>query len=79
MFRLHIDIPLGMLESDAVDFSNDVIAKLAVQIEGVATERGFAVNRVQYRLADDGDRAVRNYLAKDCNGHASTKKSVVEF
>jgi len=72
MFRLHIDIPLNDDEQDAADVSEHVaeFLKELLQVEDIT--------KVQYRLANDDDRTVRNYLIKDDEGHVATKKCVIE-
>jgi len=72
MFRLHIDIPLGVDEETAIKES------LALA-EGLKEFLCAATPKIQYRLADDEDRTVRNYLIKDDEGHVATKKCVMEF
>ncbi len=78
MFRLHIDIPLDMTEDWAAQLSKTITAHL----ETWAKENGMAalgLTKIQYRLADDTDRNIRNYLVKDEQGHVSTKKSIIEI
>ena len=71
MFRLHIDIPLNMSEDDAIKESGFFI-------EGLKEFLSETTPKIQYRLANDDDRTVRNYLIKDSEGHVSTKKCVIE-
>ena len=71
MFRLHIDIPLTHDEEESTDLSKQI----AEEFKFFLSEK---IKKVQYRLANDEDRTVRNYLIKDKEGHCSTKKCVVK-
>ena len=71
MFRLHIDIPLHENEEVASKLSDAIAVELKKML-------CFGLLKIQYRLANDEDRAVRNYLIKDSEGHVSTKKCVIE-
>lgn len=71
MFRLHIDIPLDFDEAKSAEISREIAEKL----------KGFLsadVKKIQYRLANDEDRNVKNYLIKDENNHIANRKSVIE-
>ena len=76
MYRLHIDIPLGTDEDNAVYKS-----KLLIQ-EFLDSHRDslehlnekYDVEQVNYRLGHDEDRQKSNYLKKNENGHVSNKK-----
>ena len=71
MFRLHVDIPLSFDEEES--------ARLAREIAGEFKQfLSDNVKKIQYRMADDEDRSVRNYLIKDNEGHCSTKKIVIK-
>lgn len=71
MFRLHIDIPLDFDEEKSVQVSKEIAEKLRTLLSN-------DVKKVQYRLANDEDRAIRNYLIKDENNHISNKKCFIE-
>jgi len=71
-FRLHIDIPLTDNLTDSETISKKVIEFLtSLNVEGV--------NVLQYKLSNDSDRANKNYLDINENGHASNKKCKIEF
>ena len=77
MFRLHIDIPLDFTEEESIRISNQISVFLCNGIKDGDDVKG--IKKIQYRLAYDNDRTIRNYLIKDENGHVSTKKSVIEL
>jgi hypothetical protein len=66
MFRLHIDIPLGMNEEETIRLSETILDCL----QGLA-DTGHTV---QYRLGNDTDRQTSNYFKKTDSGHVSNKK-----
>ena len=66
MYRLHIDIPLGSDEEEAIKQ-----AKLKTIVGGV--------EQVNYRLGHDEDRQKSNYLNKTENGHVTNKKTRLTF
>ena len=74
MFRLHLDIPLPENEQEALELAAKAIASINFKMMGEA-----GVKTVQYRLGKDDDRTPRNYLNKDENGHATTKKIRIEL
>lgn len=72
MFRLHIDVPLGYDEAEAIRLSSIIMDFLKnTDFKGV---NDISDKRVGFRLANDEDRAKRNYLVKDENGKCTTKK-----
>ena len=71
MFRLHIDIPLTLNEEESANIASEI----AKEFKFFLSDK---VKKVQYRMADDDDRTVRNYLIKDDEGHCSTKKCIVK-
>jgi hypothetical protein len=71
MFRLHIDIPISEDENEA----QEVVKKLQEGINSLPGNNDNLKKSLSYRLSRDEDRTVRNYLIKNENGHASTKKS----
>ena len=81
MYRLHIDIPLGSDEEEAIEqvkslmhcnFSDaDAQEKLKTVMGGV--------DQVNYRLGHDEDRQKSNYLNKTESGHVTNKKSRLTF
>lgn len=79
MYRLHIDIPLGEDQEEAIR-----AAKLIVQYrlaDPEARERLESLTghtAVNYRLGNDEDRQRSNYLDINENGHVSTRKTRIE-
>ncbi len=64
-YRLHIDIPLGIDEEQAIEMSRRIVSTLRVP---------SGVSQINYRLGHDEDRQKSNYLDKNENGHVSNKK-----
>lgn len=77
MFRLHIDVPLPLCESDAAALTREVVD---VMIQA-CTDRLVAagVSEFNYRLGNDEDRQKSNYLFKTPSGHVANKKSRVQL
>ena len=78
MFRLHIDFPLGEDEEKAAEASK-MIAHFLENGLTIFQYAGLSVSMFQYRLADDSDRAIKNYLIKDENNHVANRKIKVEL
>ena len=78
-YRLHIDIPLGEDETQAIYMS-----KLLIQ-EFLNSHRGslkhlnekYEIEQLNYRLGHDDDRQKSNFLDRTDNGHVSNKKTKV--
>jgi hypothetical protein len=70
MYRLHIDIPLGSDEMEAIAASKDLIRLLDIPF--LMEEKG--IDSINYRLGHDDDRQKSNYLMKNVNGHVNNKK-----
>ena len=70
-YRLHIDIPLGHDEEEAIELSKKLVSE------------GFKlpaeVKTINYRLGHDEDRQKSNYLIKNENGHVSNKKTRIDI
>ena len=72
MFRLLIDVPISNDKDDSIKITGEIVNFLKeMKIDGV--------NLVQYKLSDDSDRANKNYLDINENGHCSNKKFKIEF
>ncbi|HAW79595.1 MAG TPA: hypothetical protein DCX27_07700 [Balneola sp.] len=74
-FRLHIDIPLGGDEEQAIKDAEYYINFCFSDTD--AKEKlvnNFKINQVNYRLGHDEDRQKSNYLNKTENGHVTNKK-----
>ena len=81
MYRLHIDIPLGLNEDDAIQQVKDLM-KWHFEDEDVQEKIKYLVGNidtVNYRLGHDEDRQKSNYLTKNENGHVSNKKIRLTF
>jgi hypothetical protein len=71
MYRLHIDVPLFSDEQSSIEETK----RIAEILKTILSDK---VKKVQYRLAFDDDRSVKNYMIKDENNHVANKKSVIE-
>jgi len=81
MYRLHIDIPLGPNEDDAIQQVKDLM-KWHFEDEDSQEKIKYLmgnVDTVNYRLGHDEDRQKSNYLSKNENGHVSNKKIRLTF
>ena len=80
-FRLHIDIPLGDNEEEAIKNAKSLIQwhfsdpEAREKIVNLAN----AVKQINYRLGHDEDRQKSNYLQKTDNGHVTNKKCRLNF
>jgi len=70
-FRLHIDIPVGATEDEAIEIAEYIMERIKGEI-GVTTIEG--VDQINYRLGHDEDRQKSNYLMKTEEGHVTKKK-----
>ena len=77
-YRLHIDIPLGHDEDQAVDKSKMVMDRLLTD-QGKQFLIVAEIDTVNYRVGHDEDRQKSNYLDKNENGHVSNKKTKIYF
>ena len=81
-YRLHIDIPLGGDEEDAIYKSNLLIQEFFKLNQSTAEnliKEKYDVKKASYRLGHDEDRQKSNYLDKNENGHVSNKKTVIDL
>ena len=80
-FRLHIDIPLGCDEHEAIKMAKSVMQWHFSDSE--AKEKIMRlmgnIEEVNYRLGHDEDRQKSNYLQKTDNGHVTNKKCRLNF
>jgi len=80
-FRLHIDIPLGYDEYEAIEKVRNLIHWHFCDPE--AREKIMRlmgnIEEVNYRLGHDEDRQKSNYLQKTDNGHVTNKKCRLNF
>jgi len=80
-FRLHIDIPLGCDEHEAIKMAKSLMHWHFSDSE--ATEKiinlAKTARQINYRLGHDEDRQKSNYLQKTDNGHVTNKKCRLNF
>jgi hypothetical protein len=78
-YRLHIDIPLGTNEEEAIEMTKKIMNWCFLS-EGALTDmENFGVEQINYRLGHDEDRQKSNYLDKNENGHINNKKTRVSL
>lgn len=75
MYRLHIDIPIGRNQEEAIAVSKLIIHQASSQLASTHAI-GLTMN---YRLGNDEDRQKSNYLDIDSKGHCSNKKSSLKI
>jgi hypothetical protein len=81
MYRLHIDIPLGPNEDDAIQQVEDLMKWHFEDVDAQEKIKYLMgnVDTVNYRLGHDEDRQKSNYLNKNENGHVTNKKIRLTF
>jgi hypothetical protein len=78
MYRLHIDIPMGTDEEDAIRIAHHIISNVAVHVRDMA-QIDDQITGMNYRLGRDEDRQKSNYMMKNEEGHVNNKKSRLTF
>ena len=78
MYRVHIDIPVGTDEEEAIRVSQHMISSIAVHV-GDRAKIDSEITGMNYRLGNDEDRQKSNYLKKDEEGHVNNKKTRLTF
>jgi len=78
-YRLHIDIPLGADEENAIAAATQIVTWYFADIDArnklqTLTLDNVDLEEINYRLGNDDDRQKSNYLDKNENGHVSNKK-----
>jgi len=76
-YRLHIDIPLGQDEENAIKMAEQLMQWTFIDVdckERLLRLTGSEIEQVNYRLGHDEDRQKSNYLQKNDNGHVTNKK-----
>ena len=71
-YRLHIDIPIGTSEPEAVRVAQHLISSIATHVQ-LRSKIDEEVNGMNYRLGHDDDRQKSNYLMVDDEGHVNNK------
>ena len=81
MYRLHIDIPLGPNEKDAIQQVENLMHWHFADVDAQEKIKYLMgnVDQVNYRLGHDEDRQKSNYLNKTENGHVTNKKSRISL
>ena len=81
MYRLHIDIPLGPNENDAIQQVEDLMHWHFADADAQEKIKYLMgnVEQINYRLGHDEDRQKSNYLDKNENGHVTNKKSRISL
>lgn len=79
-FRLHIDIPLGTDEEQAIEIAKCIMDDIVHQTDFHAWRKEFDVPvpediLLNYRVGHDEDRQKSNYLKKTPDGHVTKKKN----
>ena len=77
-YRLHIDIPLGSSQEDAVLIASRMISSISTHVRE-RSKIEDAVTEFNYRLGHDEDRQKSNYLLMNENGHVDNKKIKIVF
>tara|TARA_Y100000004_G_C8868606_1_gene392239 strand:- start:702 stop:959 length:258 start_codon:yes stop_codon:yes gene_type:complete len=81
MYRLHIDIPLGSNENDAIQQVEDLMRwhfedpDAREKVKNLMSD----VTQINYRLGHDEDRQKSNYMKKTENGHVTNKKCRLDY
>ena len=80
-FRLHIDIPLGPNENDAIQQVEDLMHWHFADVDAQEKIKYLMgnVEQINYRLGHDEDRQKSNYIDKNENGHVTNKKSRISL
>ena len=78
-YRLHIDIPLGNDEEEAIKNVESIMEMFEPTHNNSQRLHVVGVEEVNYRLGHDEDRQKSNYLIKNENGHISNKKTRISI
>jgi len=77
-YRLHIDIPVGADEEEAIRIATHMVSSIAVHV-GNRAKIDSQVTGMNYRLGHDEDRQKSNYFTKNEEGHVNNKKTRLTF
>ena len=77
-YRLHIDIPLGGDEEEAIKIASHMVSTLSTHVRN-RSKIDSCIEGMNYRLGHDDDRQKSNYLMKDDEGHVNNKKIRLTF
>jgi hypothetical protein len=77
-YRLHIDIPLGSNEEEAIQIASQMVSTLSTHVRN-RSKIDSCIEGMNYRLGHDDDRQKSNYLLKNEEGHVNNKKIRLTF
>lgn len=77
-YRLHIDIPLGSNEEEAIQIASQMVSTLSTHVRN-RSKIDSCIEGMNYRLGHDEDRQKSNYLLKNEEGHVNNKKIRLTF
>jgi len=77
-YRIHIDVPLGTNEPEAVRMAQQLVSTIAVHVQN-RSKIDSDIQGMNYRLGHDDDRQKSNYLMVDEEGHVNNKKCRLTF
>lgn len=75
-FRLHIDIPLGGDEEEAISITEHVMEMIEHELRENKVE---GLDQINYRLGHDEARQKSNHLIKTEEGHVAKKKCRIQL
>tara|TARA_R110001583_G_scaffold24366_1_gene88954 strand:+ start:3695 stop:3943 length:249 start_codon:yes stop_codon:yes gene_type:complete len=78
-YRLHIDIPLGTDEDEAIQNAEGIVKMFQPSRNSTSKWELLGTEQVNYRLGHDEDRQKSNYLEKNKNGHVSNRKTRIDI
>lgn len=78
-YRLHIDVPLGSSEEEAIQKTQKLMNLLLLSENTKSDIQNLGIDQINYRLGYDDDRQKSNYLIKNENGHVSNKKCKADY
>lgn len=78
-YRLHIDVPLGSSEEEAIQKTQKLMDLLLLSENTKSDIQNLGIDQINYRLGYDDDRQKSNYLIKNENGHVSNKKCKADY
>ena len=78
MYRLHIDIPLGDNEEEAIQIASHMVSTISTHVRHRA-KIDSCVEGMNYRLGHDDDRQKSNYRMNNEEGNVNNKKIRLTF
>lgn len=74
MYRLHLDVPCGTDQKEAIELANYFKFWLLKSFDGHTKTSGLEIG---VRLGNDTDRSNKDYLRINENGHAANGKQKI--